>query len=258
MTTKAGTHTLFGLLFQAETLTEATLRLANAMDAPRAQVVVTPNVDHLVRLDADPALKQLYAKADFFYPDGMPIVWASRIFKRPLPERVTGADLFVRLCEHGAREHRSLLLVGGQPGQEDSIRQAFQQHYPGLTIHVIAPAMGFDPLGAEAQQIAHQARQLKADLIAVCLGFPRQERWALEFAPTLERGVVLCVGAAMEFAIGLKPRAPGWVQRSGLEWIWRLASDPRRLWRRYLVDDRKFLGIFWREWRIQRQGQQRP
>lgn len=255
MTSAPATQTLFKLPFQATSLEAAAqhlIVLAQA-DTGRAQVVVTPNVDHVVRLDGDPELQELYASADLFYADGMPIVWASRLLGHPLPERVTGADLFVRLCKLGAEQNLSLLLIGGQPGQEAKIQLAFQQRYPGLSIHVISPKMGFDPLGEEARTIAQQARTLQPELVAVCLGFPRQERWALEFAPLLPRGVILCVGAAMEFAIGLKPRAPRWVQQSGLEWLWRLASDPRRLWRRYLVEDRKFLGILWREWQARRQ-----
>lgn len=254
MTQPAAVQTLFGLPFQAHTLAEATLRLLAAIDDDpgRAQVVITPNVDHLVRLEADPDLRQLYASADFYYADGMPIVWASHWLGRPLPERVTGSDLFVQLCRHAAASSRRVVIVGGQPGHEAAIEAAFARHYPGLDLTVLAPAMGFDPTGPEAHAIADAVRARQPDIIFVCLGLPRQERWALQFAPTFPHGIVLCVGAAMEFAIGLKQRAPGWVQRSGLEWLWRLGSDPTRLWRRYLVDDPKFLGIVWREWRNHR------
>lgn len=242
---------LFDIDFCALTLDDATRLLATLARAPGpgAKVVVTPNVDHLVRLDDQPEFRARYVQADLFFADGMPLVWASRWLGRPLPERVTGSDLFVRLCQQAASHAMPVVIVGGTPGQEAELEAAFARHYPGLPLTVIAPAMGFDPQGDEARHIAARVRELRPDLIFVCLGMPRQEHWALNFAPTFDHGVALCVGAAMEFAIGLRQRAPKWVQRIGAEWLWRLLSDPRRLWRRYLVEDRKFVGILWREWR---------
>ena len=112
--------------------------------------------------------------------------------------------------------------------------------------------MRFDPLGPEGQAYADRVRERQPDVVFLCVGMPKQEHWVLHHAGELPGGILLCVGAAMEFAIGLQRRAPLWMQRIGLEWLWRLASNPRRLWRRYLVDDPRFLGLCWRQWRKRR------
>ncbi|WP_246164910.1 WecB/TagA/CpsF family glycosyltransferase [Pigmentiphaga aceris] len=217
-----------------------------------AKVVATPNVDHLVRLDGMPAFRARYAHADYLFADGMPLVWASRMLGRPLPERVTGSDLTVALCKEAARHGWRIAMLGGMPGQEATLKALFAKTYPGLQVEIRCPSMQFDPVGAEGNAAAQWIREYAPQLIFVCLGMPKQETWALHHAPALRGGVVLCVGAAMDFALGLQRRAPLAVQKSGFEWLWRLGSNPRRLWRRYLVDDRKFLSLLWREWRRSR------
>jgi len=245
---------LFDLDLVAVDFTQAvTLLAAEATQSGgSAKVVATPNVDHLVRLDAMPAFRARYAKADYLFADGMPLVWASRMLDRPLPERVTGSDLTVALCQEAARHGWRIAMLGGMPGQEASLHALFAKTYPGMQVEIRCPSMQFDPVGAEGNDAAQWIRDYAPQLVFVCLGMPKQEIWALTHAPTLPGGLVLCVGAAMDFALGLQRRAPLAVQRSGFEWLWRLGSNPRRLWRRYLVDDRKFLSLLWREWRRSR------
>jgi N-acetylglucosaminyldiphosphoundecaprenol N-acetyl-beta-D-mannosaminyltransferase len=255
------TRPIFGLEIMAVRFDEAVQAIAQACrrpDAGAARVVVTPNTDHIVKLERRPGFKRDYARADFIFADGMPLVWASRLLGQPLPERVTGADLFPALCRQAAAERWRVLLIGGQPGAEDALAGGFQRHFPGLDIRIVSPSMGFDPLGEEGREIARQVRERAPHLVFVCLGLPKQEQWALHHAPTLPGGVLLCVGAAMEFALGLKSRAPLWMRRLGLEWLWRLLSDPARLWRRYLIDDPYFLVICWRQWRRLRAGRRDP
>ncbi|AKQ54979.1 WecB/TagA/CpsF family glycosyltransferase [Bordetella hinzii] len=218
----------------------------------RARIVVTPNVDHVVRLDAAPDFRARYAQADFIFADGMPVVWASRLLGQPLPERITGSDLFVALCRRAQRDGWRVMLLGGMPGSEPALHERFAQYFPGLDIEVVSPSMRFDPVGPEGQAFADRVRERKPDVVFLCVGMPKQENWALHHAPALPGGILLCVGAAMEFAIGLQRRAPMWMQRAGLEWLWRLASNPRRLWRRYLVDDPRFAVLCWRQWRKRR------
>lgn len=252
----SGTVRLFDLDMRAATLAEATAMLAGFADARSgpAAVVVTPNVDHIVRLERSPPFAAQYAAADFIFADGMPVVWASRLLGRPLPERVTGSDLFVTLCHEAVARRWRVAVIGGMPGSEASLVSDFARCYPGIDVQVRCPSMQFAPAGPEGDAAADWVRTLDADLVFVCLGMPKQELWALRNAQGLSHGIVLCVGAAMEFGLGLQRRAPRWVQRSGGEWLWRLASNPRRFWRRYLVDDPRFLLLCWREWR--RRGSQ--
>lgn len=243
--------TLFGLAIRSVRFDRAVALLADAADRREgpARVVLTPNVDNVVRLERDQDFKQRYVQADFMFADGMPIVWASRWLGHPLPERVTGADLFVALCQVAVRQHWKIFVLGGRPGTEDFLLTRFGACYPGLDIEIFCPSMSFDPLGEEGTAAAERIRACAPRIVFVCLGMPKQELWSFRFADSLPGGVVMCVGAAMEFALGLRSRAPAWVQRSGVEWLWRLLSNPRRLWRRYLVDDPYFLVLFWREWR---------
>ncbi|WP_241024626.1 MULTISPECIES: WecB/TagA/CpsF family glycosyltransferase [unclassified Paraburkholderia] len=246
--------TLFGLDIAAvpfDTALDALCEAAQQRDG-RARVTVTPNVDHLVRLDRQPELKALYRTADFLFADGMPVVWASRAFGKPLPGRVTGADLVPALCERARVGGWKTVIVGGMPGQEQTLLDGLATHFPGLDAQIIAPSMNFDPTGPEGDAIAERVRAMAPDIVFVCIGMPKQERWAFRHAPSLQGGLMICAGAAIEFAAGLQKRAPMWMQRSGFEWCWRIMQDPARLWRRYLVDDRHFLRICWRQWRIGR------
>ncbi|GAA1158870.1 WecB/TagA/CpsF family glycosyltransferase [Ornithinicoccus hortensis] len=242
---------LFGLDIQSLTLSEASDLLSEvaASPGPKARVVVTPNVDHLVRLNTS-AFNSEYAQAEFIFADGMPVVWASHLLGTPLPERVTGADLFVIMCERAAQNGWRVVLIGGQPGSEADLQSRFAHRFPGLRLEIYCPSMDFGPLGTEGSTAAELVRRVKPNLVFVCLGMPKQEVWALHYKAELPTGLILCVGAAMEFALGITKRAPRWIQRSGFEWAWRLGGDPRRLWRRYLVQDSKFLLILLREYRL--------
>jgi N-acetylglucosaminyldiphosphoundecaprenol N-acetyl-beta-D-mannosaminyltransferase len=242
---------LFGLDIAALTFDEAVQTLAQAAAGRdgAAQIVVTPNVDHIVRLESNPDFKARYAQADFIFADGMPVVWTSRLVGRPLPERVTGADLFVALCKRAQAEDWQVAVLGGDARIEAEIRQGFSRSFPGLRVEILSPSMQYDPDGLEAQEHARRIRELAPRIVFVCLGMPKQEKWAFRYAPTLPGGIILCAGMAMMFAIGMQSRAPLWMQRNGLEWLWRMVSEPRRMVRRYLVEDVKFLGLFWREWR---------
>ena len=240
---------LFGVRFNAVNFKDAIDLLSSSVEQRPAKVVVTPNVDHLVSLSELPAVKNVYTGADFAFADGMPVVWASRLLRQPLPERVTGADLFVALCRKAQLRHWKVCIIGGIPGQEAMLRDRFSIVFPGLKVELLCPGMGFDYQSNEADAAADWVNANAPDLVFVCLGFPRQSLWSLRNRPRLDTGLVLCVGASMEFALGLKSRAPQWMQKTGFEWVWRLGSEPRKLWRRYLVRGPKFFQLVWNEWR---------
>ncbi|HEY0294376.1 MAG TPA: WecB/TagA/CpsF family glycosyltransferase, partial [Bordetella sp.] len=139
---------LFGLDFSALTSAQAMDALAAAAVRRdgRAQVIVPTNVDCLVRLEANLDFKfHYYAKADFILADGMPVVWASRLLGRPVPERVTGADLFVGLCQRAQAEGWQVVVLGGDPQIEAEIRQGFARTFPGLRVEIVSPSMRYDP-----------------------------------------------------------------------------------------------------------------
>ncbi|MCZ2498409.1 WecB/TagA/CpsF family glycosyltransferase [Xylophilus sp. Kf1] len=242
---------MFGLDILAMDFEQAALAL-EARAASRARpccVVVTPNVDHLTRLDrATPEFRAMYASADAIFADGMPLVWASRHFSdTPLPGRVTGADLFVRLARRAGERGWPIFVLGGQPGEEAALSAGLAARFPGLRATVFAPSMQFDPEGAEGLEALRRIAEVRPAIVFACLGMPKQERWAMGHRHEIDASVVMCVGAALEFALGQKRRAPAWMQRIGFEWLWRLLSEPRRLWRRYLVQSLRFARLLRQE-----------
>ena len=246
------TARLFDVDFCAVTFEQAIALLSAQVGQRPATVVVTPNVDHLVSLEDNPVVRAVYTTADYAFADGMPVVWASHFLGTPLPERVTGADLFVALCKVGQTKGWRINVFGGMPGQEQMLLDRFKVVFPGLQVNILCPGMGFDYQSSEADAAAKWVNTTKPDIVFVCLGFPRQSLWSLRNRPTLDAGLVLCVGAAMEFALGFKSRAPVWMQTSGLEWLWRLCSEPGKLWRRYLVRGPRFLKLVLKERRKQK------
>lgn len=248
---------LFGLDIQRLHFSAANhelLKVAAERNHP-SRIVVTPNVDHVVKLDQQPAFKQLYTTSDYIFADGMPIVWASKMTATPLPERVTGADLFVSLCLGCMEKQMSIFILGGQPGQESMLQAAFGKTYPGLKVSIFCPSMQFDAEGPESDEAIRQIQHAQPNILFICLGMPKQEKLAFRYRTQFRSNnvpLILCVGAAMEFALGQKKRAPLWMQKIGMEWSWRLATEPRRLWQRYTTQGWKFLGLLRREYRIQK------
>lgn len=221
-----------------------------------SRVVVTPNVDHMTKLEYEPAFKSQYATSDYIFADGMPIVWASKMCAAPLPERVTGADLFVSLCRGCIEKDYSIFILGGMPGQEKLLLDSFANTYPGLKVNIFCPTMQFTADGAESDAAIKHIQETKPNILFICLGMPKQERFAFRYRAQFIKDnvpLILCVGAAMEFALGQKKRAPMWMQKTGMEWFWRLASEPRRLWQRYTTQAWRFVGLLLRERKIQRQ-----
>jgi N-acetylglucosaminyldiphosphoundecaprenol N-acetyl-beta-D-mannosaminyltransferase len=189
-----GAVRLFGLDILPLTFVQSTDLLLHAAATKGPKVVVTTNVDHVVRLERDQELKSLYASADYTFADGMPVVWASRLLGTPLPERVTGADLFVALCRHSVTSGQRVFVLGGRPGQERLLQDRYAKRFPGMDVVVCCPPMNFDPEGSEAEAIVKSIRACQPDFIFVCLGFEKQERWALRHVRRLDSGVIAIDG----------------------------------------------------------------
>jgi N-acetylglucosaminyldiphosphoundecaprenol N-acetyl-beta-D-mannosaminyltransferase len=198
-------------------------------------------MDHCRLIRRDEALRRLVAGASLIVPDGMPLVWASRLRGAPIPERVTGASLIFSLTEAAARHGCSIYLMGGAPGIPKRAGEELRRHYPDLKVAgVDAPPVGFD---SDPQAVAAVYERLAAaapGIVYVGLGFPKQERLITRFAPSLPATWFIGCGAAIPFAAKALPRAPQWMQHAGLEWTFRLISEPRRLFKRYLIQDLPF------------------
>ncbi len=211
---------------------------------------MTPNVDHLMQYRRNPTYRSACDAASLRLADGMPIVWASRLLGRPLPARVAGSDLLPALCQTAAARGYTVFLLGGAAGVSERAATRLRTRFPRLRIAGLhAPPERFTPDdGAAALAAVAAVNAVKPALLFVGLGAPKQELWVHRYWHRLDATVAVCCGAAIDYAAGARIRAPLWMQRAGLEWVWRLAREPGRLWRRYLVQDAAFLGIFLKEW----------
>jgi N-acetylglucosaminyldiphosphoundecaprenol N-acetyl-beta-D-mannosaminyltransferase len=205
--------------------------------------VITANVDHLVILERDRAFRRAYEQADLVVPDGVPLLWAARLLGHRLPGRIAGSDLIFDLCALCGREGLGVYLLGGRPGVADAAARAITARYAGLrVVGTACPPFGFERRPAEVRRIVEAIRASGADLLLAGLGAPKQELFLAQHWDDLGVTVGLGVGIALEYLAGTMRRAPRWMQSSGLEWSWRLLSEPRRLWKRYLLRDPRF---FW-------------
>jgi N-acetylglucosaminyldiphosphoundecaprenol N-acetyl-beta-D-mannosaminyltransferase len=202
---------------------------------------VTANLDHLRLYRADPEARRLIDEADLVVADGMPLVWASRLAGTPLPERINGTNLIWALGEAAARRGQSIFLLGGSPGRAASSAEVLAGRFPGLEIAGAAcPPLGFEHDPDEIERLGSTLRAASPDLILVGLGFPKQDLFARRMRTLLPASSFIGVGGAFDFISGDFSRAPRWGQEMGLEWLFRLAQEPRRLARRYLVDGAPF------------------
>lgn len=232
---------LLGVRIDDLTMDETLTELERLIGRPDPAYAVTPNVDHLVKLQHDAEFRRVYEEADLVLADGMPLLWASRLIGRPLREKVSGSDLFFRLAERAADRSYRLFFLGGRPGAGEEAARRLRARFPGLEVcGTCAPPMGFDRDPQANRDVVRRVRAANPDVLLVGLGAPRQEKWIHAHREQLGVPVSIGVGVSIEFAAGLVRRAPVWMQRAGFEWTWRLLMEPRKLWRRYLVDDMSF------------------
>lgn len=206
--------------------------------------IVTPNVDHIVRLQKDEEFRRCYEQAALVTPDGMPLLWAGKFLGQPLKEKVSGSDLFFKVCELAEIRGYRIYMLGGMPGVAEKAAERLKADYPGLQVAgTYAPPFHFEQNQKELLFILDKIRAAAPDILFVGLGSPKQEKWLNRYYKELNVPVSLGIGASIDFAAGKVKRAPVWMQRAGLEWFWRLVMEPGRLWKRYLVDDMGFLGL---------------
>ncbi len=226
-----------------DNLTEAVVieRIFADIGAGAGGSVVTPNIDILRAVSRSADLKRLVSQTSLVVADGMPLLWAARLRSQPLAGQVAGSNLIFSVSAVAARRDASIFLLGGSPGVAAQAGRALQKRFPGLVVAGSScPPMGFEQDPAELAALRSEVQAAKPDIVFCGLGFPKQERLAQDLRAVLPSAWFIGCGGALSFAAGRVPRAPRWMQRSGLEWVHRLALEPRRLFRRYIVDDLPF------------------
>jgi N-acetylglucosaminyldiphosphoundecaprenol N-acetyl-beta-D-mannosaminyltransferase len=188
----------------------------------------------------DPALRDALEAADLVYCDGYGVRLAARALEAPVPHRMTGADWVWDLAELCERREASLYLLGAEPGVAALAAQRLRRWYPGLEVR--GTHHGYFEGGSEHdERVVEELNTVRPDILLVGMGTPKQELWVQATASRLDVGVVWTVGALFDYLAGRVPRAPGWLADNGMEWIFRLAIEPQRMWRRYLLGNPRFL-----------------
>jgi N-acetylglucosaminyldiphosphoundecaprenol N-acetyl-beta-D-mannosaminyltransferase len=246
--TAVKTRRLFGLDFVCDVDFDRTIEriIAGQSEDGRLPLVVTPNVDHVVKL-AQPRHAELAAalsRARIILPDGQPIVWVSRLLRRPLDARLPGSGLFPLVWRRVVEDGRRAMVIAPSPAVADGLRA----EYPEVATFV-APFFAADDESAVADVVADcvsVVESVRPEFVFVGVGFPKQELLALGIMKELNGAdgampLFLLLGGSFDMYLGRIGRAPEWMQRAGLEWLYRLSQEPRRLWRRYLVTDLAFV-----------------
>jgi N-acetylglucosaminyldiphosphoundecaprenol N-acetyl-beta-D-mannosaminyltransferase len=235
------------LWVDAVSFDEALRAIENLVDAGHGGAVYTPNVDHVVKAESNEGFRRAYDDVSLSLADGMPLVWVSRLLGCRLPERVAGSDILIPLMKVAAKRQWRVYLLGGGPGAAEAAARRLVDEF-GVSIvgwdDCRIEKDGADPSG----QSIVRARAARPDVILVGLGPPKQELWIHRYNDAVGPTVALAIGAGLDFLAGRFRRAPRWVANSGLEWAYRLLLEPRRLYRRYLIESPRFISIVFSTW----------
>ncbi len=216
--------------------------------------VVTPNVDHVVLAEHEPEFLSSYEKADLSLVDGQPLVWMARALGERFPEKISGSDLVLPLCNEASKQGLAIYILGATPESAQKAIANLKQKFPNL--RVVGQSSPMIPVSGEGPQVdaamAH-VRSCKPDILFVALGTPKQEVLMFKQRAAYAPAVALGIGAAIDFIAGTVQRSPRWISNSGFEWLYRLCLEPRRLAHRYLVRDREILPIFLRMLKVPKQ-----
>ena len=226
------------------TMDEALDRINSLIKDNHNAFVVTPNVDHIIQLERGGELVDAYKQADLILTDGKPLIWISKWYRTPIKEKISGSDLFPKLCEMAAKKGYRMFFLGAAEGVAAKAAENLTKKYPGLqVVGTYSPPKGFENNMNEMDKIHKMIKDSKPHILIVALGCPKQEFFILHNRENLGVPISLGLGASIDFEAGNIKRAPKWMADHGLEWLYRITQDPRRLIKRYLVDDIKIFRL---------------
>ena len=236
---------MFGVDVDSLTMSETLDQVFTLADDPDPSQHVVLNASKVVQMGQDDQLRQIIADCTLVNADGASIVWASRTLGSPLPERVTGIDLFQRIVERAEKTGHRLYFLGATDEVLEAMLARFRSKHPGV---VIAGSRNGYWSEDEVDSVIAEVRAAEPDILFLAIPSPRKEYWLSEHLEQLGVPFVMGVGGSFDVLAGQVQRAPVWLQRLGMEWSYRLMQEPRRLWRRYLVGNTRFVMLAGGEW----------
>lgn len=226
------------------TLDEAIQEVENLIKIGNPSYVVAINVDVVMKIENDSYLKQITDEANMVLIDGQPLMWIAKHYKSPFKEKVSGSDLVPELCRVSNEKGYRIFVIGGQDGVADKAKHNLEEEFQNIqVVGTYCPPFGFENDKNEIDKINNLISSKKPDLVFACLGCPKQEKWVYENYKKYNAKVTICAGATVDFLAGNVKRAPKWMSNHGLEWLYRFFQEPKRLFKRYFVDDIKILKL---------------
>ncbi|MGM0214835.1 WecB/TagA/CpsF family glycosyltransferase [Enterococcus sp. AZ109] len=226
------------------TLEQTVEEVKKLIDKKEAKYLVTPNLDHIVLLEEDDVFRDIYKNASLVLADGKPLIWISKFKKNPIIEKISGSDLFPKICEMAAKEGYSIFILGAAEGVADKAGENLCAKYKDLKIvGTYSPRYGFEENQEEVEAIIENIKSNSPDILAVSLGSPKGEKFIYNYLDELNVPISMSIGATIDFEAGNVKRAPKWMCDHGFEWMYRISQEPNRLIKRYLNDAIKILPI---------------
>lgn len=219
------------------------------IDRNQKSYVVAVNVDVIIKIESDPYLKEIADRADLVLVDGQPLIWISKINHKPIKEKISGSDLVPLLCKNAAELGRSIFIIGGKEGIAQKAKLRLEETYSDIKIvGTYAPPFGFEKNDVELVKINSMIKKACPDILIACFGCPKQEKWIYENYQEYNAKVSVCAGATVDFLAENIKRCPKWMSEYGLEWFYRFIQEPRRLFKRYFIEDLKILKLIFKYW----------
>lgn len=226
------------------TMDEALGEIERLVISGKKSYLVAVNTDVVMKIENDPQLKDIVDAADMTFVDGKPLMWISKRKKRPIKEKISGSDLVPRLCALASQKGYSVFLLGGKEGVAEKAAVRLREKQPDINIvGTLAPPPGFEQDEDELRRINGAISGASPDLLIVCFGCPKQEKFISANIDQYDARVSVCAGATIDFLAGNVKRAPRWMSEHGLEWFYRFLQEPKRLFKRYFIDDIKILKL---------------
>lgn len=226
---------------------EAMAHIDRCIASKKIGHVITPNVDQIIRIERNEKFRRICNNAELLLTDGRPLLWIAKWYHRPIKEQICGSDLVPELCGLAAKRGYSVFFLGAAPGVAAKAAAILKERYQGLDVAgVYSPPFGFEKNIEELEKINKMLKDSHADMLFVGMGVPKQDIFIYENMHKYEIPMSFSIGATIDFIAGVQKRCPKWMTLAGVEWFHRMMSDPKRMVKRYLVDDMQIFILAWK------------